>query len=134
MKRLDLRHAFQLRTIQQDLLGKATNTDYLIGKWTEDYSNYPYFVSEGYINYDFSSDGMVKIHVYDVFAGESDIQKTYQISEDGVITLIPEESDLSGEQYTIVKLTKEKMEWQRVGTTFQKGSLSSDFKHFVRKK
>jgi hypothetical protein len=109
------------------------NQNNLIGKWAEEYSGYPYFVSEGYINYDFKSDGTVSIHLYDVFAGDSDVQNAYQISENGVITLIPEKSDLPGEQYTIVKLTKKEMEWQRVGTTFQKGSVGSDFRHFLRK-
>ena len=42
-------------------------------------------------------------------------------------------SDFSGEDFKIVKLTKNEMEWQRLGTTFQKGTVGSDFKHFRRK-
>lgn len=103
----------------------------ILGKWTEDYSEYPYLATEGWTSYTFNYDSTVGVHIYDVFAGSSDRQMTY-IVENGEIWLNPEQSDLSGEQFKIVKLTKDEMEWQRVGTAFAKGTVGSDFKHFVR--
>ena len=50
-----------------------------------------------------------------------------------MVSFDPQMSDFSGEDFKIVKLTKNEMEWQRLGTTFQKGTVGSDFKHFVRK-
>lgn len=54
--------------------------------------------------------------------------------EKDVMTFNPQMSDYSGESFNIVKLTKNEMEWQRLGTTFQKGTVGSDFKHLIRKK
>lgn len=110
------------------------------GQWIEEYSDYPYFMPDGYISYDFKADGKVDIHVYDVFDGEHDYQKSYTVGtmvttsgkEKDVVTFNPSSSDYSGESYKIVKLTKDEMEWQRVGTTFQKGTVGSDYKHLVR--
>lgn len=111
----------------------------VLGQWVEDYSDYPYFATEGYITYNFNADGLVDIHVYDVFAGDSVMKKTYTVAEDygdgkDVLMINPHMSDYSGEYYKIVKLTKNVMEWQRVGTSFQKGTVGSDFKHLIRKR
>lgn len=112
----------------------------VLGQWVEDYSDYPYFAPDGYLTYTFNADGTVDIHVYDVFAGESDMHSTYIVAEDygdgkdDVLCINPHISDFSSESYKIVKLTKNEMDWQRVGTTFQKGTVGSDFKHLVRRK
>ncbi len=107
------------------------NEGNILGTWYEDYSDYPYYAPDGGVICTFRADGKVDIHFYDVFAGDSDVRKTYLISNNE-LWLNPEMSDFSGEQYRIVKLTKAEMEWQRVGTTFSKGTVGSDFKHFVR--
>ena len=117
----------------------------ILGTWVEDYADYPYYAPEGYATYTFNADNRVDIHFYDVFAGEHDVRKTYHVGGNlgqglyghagkDVIFLNAEMSDFSGENYTIVKLTKDEMEWQRVGTTFSKGTVGSDFKHFIRRK
>jgi len=114
----------------------------VLGQWAEDYSGYPDFATEGYATYTFKADGKVDIHFYDAFAGESDKHGTYTVAEDygdgkDVLALYIEKSDYLdeySEYYKIVKLTKNVMEWQRVGTTFSKGTVGSDFKHFVRRK
>lgn len=114
----------------------------VLGQWEEDYSNYPYYASEGGVTYTFNSNGTVDVHYYDVFAGDHDVQRTYSVGtiettsgmENDILLLDPHMSDYSGEGFKIVKLTKTEMEWQRLGTTFQKGTVGSDFKHLIRKK
>jgi hypothetical protein len=100
------------------------------GEWGETYEDYPYYASEGFVSWNFKPDGTVDIHVYDVFAGDSDTTKSYTIGVfgDNVISL-----NIPNANYTITKLTKKEMEWQMVGTTFQKGTVGSEFKHFTRK-
>lgn len=114
----------------------------VLGQWEEDYSDYPYYATEGGVTYTFNANGMVDIHFYDVFAGDHDVQRTYSVGtiettsgmENDILLLDPHMSDYSGEGFKIVKLTKTEMEWQRLGTTFQKGTVGSDFKHLIRKK
>ena len=113
----------------------------ILGTWVDDYSAYPYYAPEGGETYKFNADGTVDVHYYDVFAGDHDVQRTYTVCslgtptgiENDVLSFDPQMSDLSGEDFKIVKLTKNEMEWQRLGTTFQKGTVGSDFKHFRRK-
>lgn len=113
----------------------------ILGTWVDDYSAYPYYAPEGGETYTFKADGKVDIHFYDVFAGEHDVQRIYVVGDMGTTSGIENDvlsfdsymSDFSGESFKIVKLTKDEMEWQRLGTTFQKGTVGSDFKHFVRK-
>lgn len=89
----------------------------IIGEWTETYAEYPYYAEEGFVTWDFKADGNVDIHVYDVFAGDTYNTTVYELVHPGEVK----------------KLTKTEMEWQKVGTTFQKGTVGSDFKHFTRK-
>ena len=113
----------------------------ILGTWVDDYSAYPYYAPEGGETYTFNADGTVDVHYYDVFAGDHDVQRTYTVGavegtsgmENDVLLLDPHMSDYSGDGFKIVKLTKTEMEWQRLGTTFQKGTVGSDFKHFRRK-
>ena len=117
------------------------NKENIRGTWVDDYSAYPYYAPEGGETYTFNADGTVDIHYYDVFAGDHDVQRTYTVGaiegtsgmENNVLLLDPHMSDYSGDGFKIVKLTKTEMEWQRLGTTFQKGTVGSDFKHFGRK-
>lgn len=110
----------------------------IIGEWTETYAEYPYYAEEGFVTWDFKADGNVDIHVYDVFAGDTYKTTVYELVHPGeggsVIIRFPSgeyTTDVQG--YVIKKLTKTEMEWQKVGTTFQKGTVGSDFKHFTRK-
>lgn len=117
------------------------NKENILGTWVDDYSAYPYYAPEGGETYTFNADGTVDVHYYDVFAGDHDVQKSYTVwsletpsgMENDVLSFNPQMSDLSGEDFKMVKLTKTEMEWQRLGTTFQKGTVGSDFKHFRRK-
>lgn len=106
----------------------------ILGTWAEDYSSYPEFASEGGAYYTFKADGTVDIHYYDVFAGDHETSATFSVgqSDKNVIFIDYSDREDSFKSFQIVRLTKNEMEWQRIGTTFSKGTLSSDFKHFVR--
>lgn len=110
--------------------------DNIIGEWVEDYSDYPYFASESRMLWTFRNNNRVDIHLYDVFAGDSVYSKSYHIGMlgDNVISLNVFMSDFSGADYEITKLTKNKMEWLKVGVgkDFLPGSLGSDFKRFTK--
>lgn len=113
------------------------NQQNIIGTWVEDYSDYPYYASEGGATWTFAEDHKVAIHFYDVFAGDHDMTRSYFVGGEfgsNIIVFDPFMSDCSGESFKIVKLTKREMEWQREGTEFSPGTLGSEFKHFVRKK
>ena len=111
----------------------------IIGSWAEAYEGYPYYAPDGFLDWTFNTNNTANIHVYDVFAGTNDYSRSFSV-EKGRIILDPFES-LEGEgvsnleeQYNITKLTATEMEWQRVGTSFAKGTVGSDFKHFTRTK
>lgn len=110
------------------------NQENIIGEWEETYEKYPYFMQDGFLKWNFKADNNVDVHVYDIFAGDSYVTRSYYI-EKNVIHLDAELSDKnSGRDYNITKLTKDEMEWQMVGTSFAKGTVGSDFRHFKRKK
>ena len=110
----------------------------ILGTWADDYSAYPYYAPEGGETYIFKADGTLDIHFYDVFAGDHDTATKYQITyneNDGtsIISFPSSEYTMDIQAFAVTKLTKKEMEWQRLGTTFQEGTVGSDFKHFVRK-
>ena len=105
----------------------------ILGTWVDDYSAYPSYAPEGGEMYTFKDDGHVEIHYYDAFAGDHDVTTTYSVGDsDNVIFIDYPNVDESFKSYKIINLTDGEMEWQRLGTTFQNGTVGSDFKHFVR--
>ena len=84
----------------------------------------------------FSADGAALWHYYDIFSGGTwnlDYRYTF---EKNLLTISSTEdygNDDAG-TYEVVFLSKDEMAWQRVGTTYSKGSWSSDYKHFLRSK
>lgn len=113
----------------------------IVGHWVESYKDYPNFMQDGSIEYTFNSNGKVTKFIYDALSGrDTTIMMTYAITDlesvgttlHNVLIFNPQMSDYSGEDWTIVKLTKNEMEWQRVGTTFSPGSVGGDFRHLVR--
>ncbi|MCQ2138990.1 MAG: hypothetical protein MJZ09_01290 [Bacteroidales bacterium] len=110
----------------------------IAGEWVETYEDYPHYAEEGFVSWNFNTDGSVDIRFYDVFAGNHSTTTKYQISlneKDGasIITFPSSEYTMDIQAFVVTKLTKIEMEWQRLGTTFQEGTVGSDFKHFVRK-
>lgn len=114
------------------------NENNILGTWVDDYSAYPYYCPEGGETYTFKADGTLDIHFYDVFAGEQNTATRFQITQDekdgpSIILFSSSEFTMDVQSFVVTKLTKKEMEWQRLGTTFQEGTVGSDFKHFVRK-
>ena len=112
----------------------------IIGTWAESYEGYPYYAPDGFPDWTFNTNNTADIHVYNLLlAGTNDYSRSFSV-ENGKIILGPYESvegkgiNNPEEQYYITKLTETEMEWQRVGTSFTKGTVGSDFKHFTRTK
>lgn len=104
--------------------------DWLIGSWYE-YYDPTVFAFDGVSEVTFSGDGAARWHYYSFLGGSSsDIDYRYTI-EKNILTLT---SDTGTESYEVIFLSKDEMAWQRVGTTYSKGSWSSDYKHFLRSK
>lgn len=116
----------------------VVNQANILGTWVDDYSAFPYYAPEGGETYTFKADGTLDIHSYDIFAGDHDTATKYQIAKsekDGtsIISFPSSEYTMDVQTFVVTKLTKKEMEWQRLGTAFQEGTVGSDFKHFVRK-
>ena len=115
----------------KDSLEKGLNRkEWLIGTWYE-YYDPQIFSMDGSSVVTFSAGGAALWHTYDVLSGGSwysDYRYTY---EKNVLTLA---SDTETESYEVIFLSKDEMAWQRVGTTYSRGSWASDYKHFLRSK
>ena len=113
------------------------NDENLLGEWLETYEDYPYFVQDGFVEWIFRPDSKVDIHIYDIFAGDSNVSRSFELKDvEGQTVISIKTGYLESHMYPdyrIVKLTKNEMEWQMVGTTFQEGTVGSDFRHFARK-
>lgn len=136
MKKLALLFVALLSVVNCSKL--EVNEANILGEWTETYDDYPYYAEEGFLCWNFKSDGLVDIRVYDVFAGDHTNSTKYQITHDEkdgspIIFFPTSEYTMDVLSFVITKLTKKEMEWQRLGTTFQEGTVGSDFKHFTRK-
>lgn len=109
--------------------------DRLQGKWNECYNDSE-FIMDGSIEYEFSEANTYVETSYDALLHKTSVKKgIYGLEISGnnnVLTLNPQMSDFSGVSYTIVKLTTSEMAWQKIGTTYSKGTLGSDYRHFKR--
>ena len=115
---------------------KKIDVNKLEGTWSEQYDPMV-FAMDGFVEYTFDGSNHYQMHVYDVLSGEShDYSGMYAIDliDKGTITINPSMSDFSNVTYKLVKLTSNKMEWQREGTTYSVGGWGGDYRHFVRKK
>lgn len=111
---------------------KLINTSRIIGTW-EEYYDYPYFCMDGSVEYTFNEDGTYQIHSYD-WLTHTQSTYTHDYTIDGnIITLksVFPDSDYST-SYTITRLNRKEMSWQKVGTTYSPGTIGSDYLHFVR--
>lgn len=108
--------------------------DHLQGKWNE-YYNDPEFIIDGSTEYEFTGTNTYVKTSCDALTHNTSVEQgiyALEFSGNNVLTLNPQMSDFSGVSYTIVKLTPTEMAWQKVGTTFSKGTLGSDYRHFKR--
>lgn len=107
--------------------------DNLWGDWYESYDSET-FSMDGTVKYSFYEDGVHgELFVYDALSGkDSSTEITYML-EGGILTINPIMSDPAHiVSYKIVKLSRKEMEWQKVGTTYSKGTWGSDYRHFIR--
>ena len=96
--------------------------DQLAGTWQQVYDEG--VVAEGYVRYTFtpgvpSTSGDCTIHVYDVFAGDTTIQRSYVISDDNRRLLIFEElygGSPETQKYDIQRISAKGMTWRPVGS------------------
>ena len=108
--------------------------DNIMGTWQEYYDD-PLFAMDGSCTWTILGNE-IHLHVYDALSNEShDHTIGYTLEKDGgkyTVTLdYPEELRLLDDSFEIVRLTDKEMAWQRVGTTFSRGSYGVDYLHFV---
>ena len=112
--------AFSLASCSSD--DEEFQTNQLAGTWLRVYDEG--VVAEGYVKYTFSpgvpsTSGYCTIHVYDVFAGDTTIQRSYVISDDNRRLLIFEElygGSPETQEYDIQRISAKGMTWRPVGS------------------
>lgn len=110
-----------------------------VGKWSESYDD-PNFSMDGSLIYEFKgteTTGEFTLTVYNVGDTSGDLVYTgMYVIDNGYITLtrsLPEYSNYY-EKYKIVKLNDKEMAWQLDGTEYSRGTIGSDYRHFVKVK
>ena len=99
------------------------------GYWGECYDN-PNFSMDGSVNYKFEPDGTYTLEVYHALVDTTVIYThNYQL-QNNVLTLQTDSPVAEQHSYNIILLNEKEMAWQRVGTSYSEGTLSSDYKHF----
>ena len=100
---------------------ESFNAEQLGGTWEQIYDKG--VVAEGYVEYTFvpqsPTGGHCTIHVYDVFAGDTTLQRAYAMVEEGRRLYIFEEmfgGNPQTQEYAIEKLSDRKMTWRPVGS------------------
>ena len=96
--------------------------DQLAGTWLQVYDEG--VVAEGYVKYTFapgvpSTSGYCTIHVYDVFAGDTTIQRSYAISDANRRLFIFETlygGNPETQEYDIQRISSKGMTWHLVGS------------------
>ena len=107
----------------------------LIGTWCET-SNDPNFVMEGSVKYTFNNNNT---YTWIIYHALSDMQTQtgtdiYALDADQRKLTISYTTDngTHSTTYDIIKLNSKELSLQREGTTFSRGTLGSDYRHFVK--
>lgn len=111
---------------------EKVQTTKLYGEWSESYDDINYCI-DGSAVYSFNGNNMYHLHIYDALSGNDTLINNQFLLEGNRLTLNPQMSDNSCVIYDILLLNDNEMAWQKVGTTFSKGTYGSDYKHFVRR-
>ena len=109
--------------------------EWLIGTWYEYYDPL-IFAMDGSSVVTFSADGAALWHYSDILSGVSsnfDYRYTFENNILKLKSTLKNGTDDDG-SYEVIFLSRDEMAWQRVGTSYAKGSWSSDYKHFLRSK
>lgn len=112
------------------------NQNELIGTWVESYDD-EYFVMDGSVQYTFNANGTYR-KVVNHYVGDAATvteTNTYGLDTDNRKLSLNyyTESGTQSITYDVVKLNSKEMSLQREGTTYSRGTLGSDFRHFVRR-
>ena len=100
-----------------------------VGYWSECYDN-PNFSMDSSVKYKFELDGTYTLKVNHALVDTTVIYThNYQL-QNNVLTLQTDSPVAEQQSYNIILLNEEEMAWQRVGTSYSEGTLSSDYKHF----
>lgn len=100
-----------------------------VGYWGECYDN-PNFIMDSSVKYTFHTDGTYTLEVYSAMVDTTVIYThNYQL-QNNVLTLQTDSPAAEQLSYNIIQLNEKEMAWQRVGTSYSEGTLSSDYKHF----
>ena len=102
------------------------------GYWGECYDN-PNFSMDSSVNYKFELDGTYTLKVNHALVDTTVIYThNYQL-QNNVLTLQTDSPVAEQHSYNIILLNEKEMAWQRVGTFYSEGTLSSDYKHFMHR-
>lgn len=100
-----------------------------VGYWGECYDN-PNFIMDSSVKYTFHTDGTYTLEVYSAMVDTTVIYThNYQL-QNNVLTLQTDSPAAEQLSYNIIQLNEKEMAWQRMGTSYSEGTLSSDYKHF----
>ena len=99
------------------------------GYWGECYDN-PNFSMDSSVKYKFELDGTYTLKVNHALVDTTVIYThNYQLQNN--VLIVQTDSPVAEQQsYNIILLSEKEMAWQRVGTSYSEGTLSSDYKHF----
>jgi hypothetical protein len=107
----------------------------LVGTWCESYND-PNFVMDSSVKYTFNSNSTYTWVVNHAF---SDMQTqtgtdiyTFDTDRRKLTISYTTESGTSSTTYDVVKLNSRELSLQREGTTFSRGTLGGDYRHFVK--
>ena len=99
------------------------------GYWGECYDN-PNFSMDSSVKYKFELDGTYTLKVNHALVDTTVIYThNYQL-QNNVLILQTDSPVAEQQSYNIILLSEKEMAWQRVGTSYSEGTLSSDYKHF----
>ena len=104
--------------------------DWLIGTWYENYDP-TVFALDGSSEVTFLENGAAQWTTCSIFGGKPKTIEYLYTYEKNILTLV---YDGKADVFEVIFLSKDEMAWQRYGTTYSKGTWSSDYLHFNRSK
>ena len=102
------------------------------GYWGECYDN-PNFSMDSSVKYKFEPNGTYTLKVNHALVDTTVIYTHSYRLQNNVLTLQTDSPVAEQHSYNIILLNEKEMAWQRVGTSYSEGTLSSDYKHFMHR-
>ncbi|MGI6242258.1 MAG: hypothetical protein ACOYJK_01770 [Prevotella sp.] len=108
----------------------------LIGTWDESYND-PNFIMDGSVMYTFNSNNtytwVVNQYLSDNTTQTGTDNYAFDIDNRKLIIYHFTNNKTSSVTYNVVKLNSKELSLQKEGTTFSRGTLGSDYRHFVKR-